>query len=76
MVSWDKIKSWLAAERAELGEAKRSLETSVDHDLTQREQRLAETPIQAMERLQSEIDANSQALSELAETLDDETEQG
>ena len=57
----DSLKAWLSRETTELKDVTSDLTDRLDRDLTERERRLDESPTDAMERLQREIDANQGA---------------
>ena len=65
----DSLRSWLRSEAAELADAKAELESDLDRDLTERERRLNETPQEAMERLQQEIEQNQGSFDAIEDRL-------
>lgn len=65
----DSLKSWLRSEAADLSDAKADLESDIDRSLTEREKRLNETPAEAMERLQGEIDENQGSFDAIEDRL-------
>jgi chromosome segregation ATPase len=65
----DSLKSWLRSEAADLTDAKGELETRLDRDLSERERRLNETPAEAMERLQQEIEQNQGSFDAIEDRL-------
>jgi len=70
MSLWHTIKTWLGKEKHELDDLKRSVELSIDSDLSRREKRLDESPIEAMDRLKSEIAEQSQTIGELSAEIE------
>jgi phage shock protein A len=65
----DSLKSWLRTEAAELAETKADLETKLDRNLSEKERQLNETPTEAMDRLQREIDDNQGSFDAIEDRL-------
>ncbi len=65
----DSLKSWLRSEAGELADVKAKLESDLDRDLGEREAKLNESPEEAMERLQREIEANQGSFDAIEDRL-------
>ena len=65
----DSLKSWLRSEAAELADTKAKVEADLSRDLAERERRLEETPTEAMERLQQEIDDNQSSIDAIEDRI-------
>lgn len=65
----DTIKAWFRTEAEELTTAARDLEDRIDQGLTEREQRLEETPSEAMDRLRQEIDDHESSFDAIRDHL-------
>ncbi|MEM9135316.1 MAG: hypothetical protein AAF962_27505 [Actinomycetota bacterium] len=66
---WQQVKGWLSSEAAELSDAAKGFEARADREMTAREQRLNETPAEAMERLTAESSANDSLFDELEDKI-------
>ncbi len=66
---WQQVKAWMSSEAAELSDAAKDFETRADREMTAREQRLNETPAEAMERLTAENEANDSMFDALEDKI-------
>jgi hypothetical protein len=66
---WDSVKAMMKREASDLKAATDDLQQRLDADLGERERKLSESPEEAVERLQAEIDQSGSSFDELSDEI-------
>lgn len=69
MSFWQSLKTWLQTEASDLKESTDRAKSRLEADLNRRERLLDETPEEALERLQGEIDDSGSSLDDIGDRI-------
>ena len=69
MSFWQSLKAWLQTEASDLKESTDRAKSRLETDLNRRERLLDETPEEALERLQGEIDDSGSSFDDISDRI-------